>query len=79
MTLETKHLSITRDQRDLFKDLSFKLEPGEFLALTGPSGIGKSSLMDAVSGKFSGYQGEITKNGKTVEIPQKGNLQSNDN
>lgn len=70
MTVEAKELSITRDRRELFKKLSFKLEPGEFLALTGPSGIGKSSLMDAISGKFSDYEGEIKKDGKTVEIPQ---------
>ena len=30
---------------EVLKDISFRLEPGEFRFLTGPSGAGKSSLL----------------------------------
>ncbi|GAK30523.1 ATPase component of ABC transporter with duplicated ATPase domains [Weissella oryzae SG25] len=39
----------------LFKPLNFKVLPGEIVALTGPNGIGKSSLLALLLAKFQGF------------------------
>lgn len=43
----SKHFNIHHlDRRiDVFENLSFSLEPGEFLLVTGPNGAGKSTLL----------------------------------
>lgn len=41
-------------EQSLFKPVSFDVRPGDRVALVGPNGIGKSSLLRAVLGQFSG-------------------------
>ena len=43
----------------VFDRVSFDLYPGDCLALTGPSGIGKSTLMRMIYGNFRCPQGQI--------------------
>src|SRR5258708_31570228 len=45
MTLETKHLSRTVVDRVLVSDISVQVQPGEVLAVVGPSGAGKASFL----------------------------------
>ncbi len=40
-------------------DISFSVEPGEFVAIVGPSGCGKSTLLSLISGLISPEDGEI--------------------
>lgn len=46
------------------KDVSFDVEPGEFIAIRGPSGSGKSTLLYAMGGLLKPDSGEITFEGK---------------
>lgn len=43
-------LSCVRGGRILFRDLTFSLEPGQAGLLTGPNGVGKSSLLRLLAG-----------------------------
>jgi NitT/TauT family transport system ATP-binding protein len=49
--------------------ISFKVRPGEFLAVIGPSGCGKSTLFNILGGLLSGYQGAVSVAGQSVAGP----------
>lgn len=44
-------------------DLSFSIQPGEFVAIVGPSGCGKSTLLSLICGLMQSESGEILLNG----------------
>lgn len=46
-------------------DLSFRMAPGELLALVGPSGAGKSTVLRCIAGLHAPAQGRITCAGAT--------------
>ena len=48
------------DSGRLFAPISFNLAKGEWLSLTGPSGSGKSSILNAVLGFVPSYNGTIS-------------------
>lgn len=53
--LKVEELSLRYpDQEPLFASLSFELKRGEITALTGPNGIGKSSVLHYLLGTFAG-------------------------
>lgn len=58
--LTVKDLSLTRGNRTLFQELNFSLQKGEILGVIGGSGIGKSSLGDAICGLLKPAKGSIT-------------------
>lgn len=53
--------------RELLKDVSFELMPGEVLALLGANGAGKSTLMNLLCGDRKPSSGKIILNGKSIE------------
>uniref|UniRef100_A0A8D1I660 Multidrug resistance-associated protein 4 n=1 Tax=Sus scrofa TaxID=9823 RepID=A0A8D1I660_PIG len=50
--------------------LSFTIRPGELLAVVGPVGAGKSSLLSAVLGELWPSQGLVTVRGRIAYVPQ---------
>jgi ABC-type branched-subunit amino acid transport system ATPase component len=50
----------------VLRDLSFDVAEGEILCITGRNGVGKTTLMRAVSGAIPLLAGHITLNGKDI-------------
>lgn len=50
IAVETRSLCLRRGEKLLFEQMSWQLPPGKFLAVTGASGAGKSSLLACLSG-----------------------------
>lgn len=56
----TEGLSVQRDGRELLQNLRLEIARGTFVAIVGPSGIGKSSLLACLAGLISPASGTIT-------------------
>jgi ABC transport system ATP-binding/permease protein len=61
--LDVTHLGLVTKGKTRLKDLSFSLEPGQFIALVGGSGAGKSTLMRTLLGIEAPTNGTVYING----------------
>ena len=66
-SLEIHGLECFRDDRTLFSDLSFRLDPGLALVLEGRNGSGKTSLLRILCGIRLPDAGTITWNGTDIQ------------
>ncbi|MBQ0000816.1 MAG: ABC transporter ATP-binding protein [Clostridiales bacterium] len=64
--LEIKNLSVNYGSKTILDQISFRVNPGEWLMIMGPNGSGKSTTVNAISGGIS-YDGEILLDGKNVK------------
>jgi len=70
--IEFKDVSFrySEDTPDVLKNVSFKLEKGDRLALVGTTGSGKSTIIRLLSKTYAGYRGSIKINGtELADIP----------
>ena len=59
MTLVLESLSATRGGRVLFEDVSLTLAPGKRLLITGPNGVGKTTLLETMAGLTPKANGRV--------------------
>src|SRR4051812_1409848 len=57
--LELKNISIAFDSNKILKNLSFSINKGEIVALVGPSGAGKTTLINIVANIIQPDSGEM--------------------
>lgn len=57
------------NRTEVLKDINLEVEDGEFIAILGFSGTGKSTLMNMVAGLDKPDQGTVTFRGKEIEGP----------
>lgn len=59
-----------KDSPDIVRGLGIKLHQGEFLAILGGNGTGKTTSLKVIAGLKKHYRGEIKYNGKLGFLPQ---------
>jgi len=57
--LETKNLGLSLKGRWLFRNLELSIPPSSFVAITGPSGVGKTSLLRALAKELVPTEGKM--------------------
>lgn len=67
--IEFKHVSLTYEDTNItaLKDVSFKVEKGETLAVLGKTGSGKSSIINLVSRLYDTTGGNVLMDGKDIK------------
>jgi iron complex transport system ATP-binding protein len=64
--LEIQSLSVGYLNHEVLSDVSLTIHPGEILALVGPNGVGKSTLIRAVSGINLNLSGQVRVGGQDI-------------
>lgn len=79
--INCEKISLSYDNRYIIRNLSFKIENGEYLCIVGENGSGKSTLIKALLGLKSANEGKISfgeglKLNEIGYLPQKSELQN---
>ncbi len=59
-------LGFSYGERQVLREISFSAEKGDFLAVLGPNGVGKSTLFRCVLGILKRYSGTISIGGRDI-------------
>jgi energy-coupling factor transport system ATP-binding protein len=70
ITLEDVWYKYEKDLPDVVKGVSLEVKKGEFLALLGGNGTGKTTTLSLVGGLMEPYRGEVSLNGSVATLPQ---------
>jgi heme exporter protein A len=65
--LEARAINCWRGDRHILRDVSFAVRSGEFLKITGPNGVGKTTLLRVVCGLLPAESGAIEWRGRPVQ------------
>lgn len=65
----SKHYGDGADRTDVLSDINLKVEEGEFIAIVGFSGSGKTTMISAIGGLIEPDEGGVIFKGKEVDGP----------
>ena len=66
VAVECRQIGLSYGRTEVLKDVTLKIEPGEFFALLGPSGSGKSTLLRVIAGFNQPNRGELLVDGRDI-------------
>jgi len=64
--IRIRNVSFQRDDKLILDDVSMDVERGSIVAIMGPSGVGKTTILRLISGQLHPAMGTIEVNGKEV-------------
>lgn len=64
--VEFRHVSFAYDGQNVLKDVDFKAEPGQTVAIMGPTGSGKTTLIQLLARFYDVQKGEVLVDGCDV-------------
>ena len=67
LTLQVKNLSKRYGETAVFSHVTLDVAPGEFVAIVGESGVGKSTLLNCMAGLDSWDEGTVQLNGADLQ------------
>jgi heme exporter protein A len=65
--IDINNLSCQRSAYNLFKPVSFQLEPSSSILISGPNGIGKTTLLESISGLRAFHEGAFNYQGQKIQ------------
>jgi putative ABC transport system ATP-binding protein len=69
-----KSFKVGDEELSILKGISTVIEPGEFVSIVGPSGNGKSTLLNMITGIDRPTRGEVIVNGQAVHTMSENEL-----
>lgn len=76
MIIEIKDLVFRRGQRVIFDGLNMQVQQGSVTAIMGPSGTGKTTLLNLITGQLKPDSGAVYVFGERVDVMNTGQLQN---
>src|SRR3982074_3182127 len=66
LNVELRNVAVQYDAYPAVEDISFDVPGGQFVAIVGPTGCGKSSLLNVVAGLLPTARGRVCTAGRLV-------------
>ena len=66
MSIDVRELSFAYGRRQVLRNVTFRAEPGQLVAVLGPNGAGKSTLFRCILGFLPRYRGDIALGGHAL-------------
>ncbi len=64
--VEVKNMTFSRGERVIYEDISLSIPKGKVVAVMGPSGIGKTTLLRLIAGQLKPEKGQIIVDGENI-------------